>query len=93
MIKRVSKFCKLLINLNKIYKILLLNSSTWRHDYGNYFNGTNYARDLYLDLFILFIGHIRICFHLPYRQIKEGIIKATRMNFPDHHANHRYVEE
>ena len=28
------------------------------------------------DSFILIIGHIRICFHLPYRQT-EGIIKAT----------------
>ena len=35
------------------------------------------------DSFILVIGHIRICFHLPYRQT-EGIIKATGKNFPDH---------
>jgi hypothetical protein len=28
------------------------------------------------DAFILIIGHIRVCFHLPYRQT-EGIIKAT----------------
>ena len=31
------------------------------------------------------IGHIRVYFHLPYRQTKEGIIKATiGKNFPDH---------
>ncbi len=28
------------------------------------------------DSFILIIGHIKVCFHLPYRQT-EGIIKAT----------------
>ncbi len=30
---------------------------------------------IYLDPFILFIGKMRIYFHLPYRQT-EGIIKA-----------------
>ena len=33
--------------------------------------------------FILIIGHIRVYFHLPYRQT-EGIIKATGKNLPDH---------
>ncbi len=35
------------------------------------------------DSFILVIGYIRLCFHLPYRQT-EGIIKATGKNLPDH---------
>ncbi len=36
------------------------------------------------DSFIFVIGHIRVYFHLPYRQT-EGIIKATiRKNLPDH---------
>lgn len=35
------------------------------------------------DSFILVIGHIRLCFHLPYRQT-EGIIKATGKSLPDH---------
>jgi hypothetical protein len=33
--------------------------------------------------FILAVGHIRLCFHLPYRQT-EGIIKATGKSLPDH---------
>ena len=33
--------------------------------------------------FILIIGHIRVYFHLPYRQT-EGIKKATGKNLPDH---------
>ena len=35
------------------------------------------------DSFILVIGHIRLCFRLPYRQT-EGIIKATGKSLPDH---------
>jgi hypothetical protein len=35
------------------------------------------------DSFILVIGHIRVYFHLPYRQT-EGIIKATGKSLPDH---------
>jgi len=35
------------------------------------------------DSFILVVGHIRVCFHLPYRQT-EGIIKATGKSLPDH---------
>jgi hypothetical protein len=35
------------------------------------------------DSFIVSIGYIRLCFHLPYRQI-EGIIKATGKSLPDH---------
>ena len=33
--------------------------------------------------FILIVGHIRVYFHLPYRQT-EGIIKATGKSFPSH---------
>lgn len=40
---------------------------------------------IYPDSFILVIGYIRIYFHLPYRQTKkEGIIKATGRNLPNH---------
>ena len=35
------------------------------------------------DSLILFIGYIRVCLHLPYRQT-EGIIKATGKNLPNH---------
>jgi hypothetical protein len=35
------------------------------------------------DSFILVISHIRLCFHLPYRQT-EGIIKATGKSLPSH---------
>ena len=35
------------------------------------------------DSFILVIGHIRVYFHLPYRQT-EGIIKATGKNLSNH---------
>ncbi len=31
----------------------------------------------FLDSFILVISHIRLCFHLPYRQTEEDVIKAT----------------
>ena len=37
----------------------------------------------YPNSFILVIGYIRVCFHLPYRQT-EGIIKATGKNIPNH---------
>ncbi len=43
-------------------------------------NGKKYK---FPDSFILVIGHIRLCFHLPYRQT-EGIIKATGKSLPDH---------
>src|SRR5215212_2688837 len=43
-------------------------------------NGKKYK---FPDSFILVVGHIRLCFHLPYRQT-EGIIKATGKNFPEH---------
>src|SRR6476619_7950571 len=36
-------------------------------------NGKRYK---FPDSFILIIGHIRVCLHLPYRQT-EGLIKAT----------------
>jgi len=35
------------------------------------------------DSFILVIGYIRSCFHLPYRQT-EGVIKATGKSLPSH---------
>jgi transposase len=37
----------------------------------------------YPDSFLLVVGYIRICFHLPYRQT-EGIIKATGKCLPNH---------
>ena len=43
-------------------------------------NGKKYK---FPDPFILAIGHIRLCFHLPYRQT-EGIIKATGKSLPYH---------
>ena len=43
-------------------------------------NGKKYK---FADSFIHIIGHIRLCFHLPYRQT-EGIIKATGKSLPDH---------
>lgn len=43
-------------------------------------NGKKYQ---FPDSFILVIGHIRVYFHLPYRQT-EGIIKATGKSLPDH---------
>src|SRR3954454_9583074 len=43
-------------------------------------NGKKYQ---FPDSFILAIGHIRVYFHLPYRQT-EGIIKATGKSLPDH---------
>jgi transposase len=38
---------------------------------------------VYPESFILAVGYIRICFHLPYRQT-EGIIKATGKSLPGH---------
>ena len=35
------------------------------------------------DSFILAIGYLRMCFHIPYRQT-EGIVKATGKNLPGH---------
>jgi hypothetical protein len=43
-------------------------------------NGKKYQ---FPDSFIIVIGHIRVYFHLPYRQT-EGIIKATGKSLPDH---------
>src|SRR3954453_15518404 len=43
-------------------------------------NGKKYK---FPDSFILVIGHIRVYFHLPYRQT-EGIIKAIGKSLPDH---------
>ncbi len=42
------------------------------------------AKSTIPDYFIFVISHIRVYFHLPYRQT-EGIIKATiGKNLPDH---------
>ncbi len=38
---------------------------------------------VYPDSFVLAIGYIRVCFHLPYRQT-EGVIKATGKSMPSH---------
>ena len=38
---------------------------------------------IYPESFILVVGHMRIYFHLPYRQT-EGIIKATGKPSPNH---------
>ena len=38
---------------------------------------------VYPNSFILAVGYIRACFHLPYRQT-EGIIKATGKSLPSH---------
>jgi hypothetical protein len=38
---------------------------------------------IFPDSFILAIGHIRLCFHLPYRQT-EGVIKATGKSLPSY---------
>ncbi len=43
-------------------------------------NGKKYK---FPDSFVLIVGHIKVYFHLPYRQT-EGIIKATGKNLPDH---------
>src|SRR4051812_2196406 len=37
----------------------------------------------YPESFILVIGHIRLCFHLPYRQT-EGIVRVTSKRLPNH---------
>ncbi len=53
-------------------------------------NGKKYN---FPDSFILIIGHIRVYFHLPYRQT-EGVIKATGKNLPKTiYAIHKYVED
>ena len=40
------------------------------------------AKSTNFQTLILVIGHIRLCFHLPYRQT-EGIINATGKSLPD----------
>ena len=42
------------------------------------------------DSFILLIGHIRVYFHLPYRQT-EGIIKANGKNLPSHPTSYSQI--
>jgi transposase-like protein len=55
----------------------------WDNDLARMNENKNGKKYQFPDSFILVIGHIRIYFHLPYRQT-EGIIKATGKNLPDH---------
>jgi hypothetical protein len=56
---------------------------TWDDDLESMNENKNGKKYQFPDSFILVIGHIRVYFHLPYRQT-EGIIKATGKNLPDH---------
>ncbi len=49
---------------------------TWDDDLARMNENKKGKKYKFPDSFILIMGHIRICFHLPYRQT-EGIIKAT----------------
>jgi Transposase DDE domain len=51
-------------------------------------NGKNYK---FPDSFIFVIDHIKVYYHLPYRQTKEGIIKATGKNLPTDHPCHSQI--
>ena len=55
----------------------------WDNDLARMNENKNGKKYQFPDSFILVIGHIRIYFHLPYRQT-EGIIKATGKSLPDH---------
>ena len=55
----------------------------WDNDLAKMNKNKNGKKYKFPDSFILVIGHIRLCFHLPYRQT-EGIIKATGKSLPDH---------
>jgi hypothetical protein len=55
----------------------------WDDDLAKMNENKNGKKYKFPDSFILIIGHIRLCFHLPYRQT-EGIIKATGKILPDH---------
>ena len=56
---------------------------TWDNDLAKMNENKNGKKYKFPNSFILVIGHIRLCFHLPYRQT-EGIIKATGKSLPDH---------
>jgi hypothetical protein len=56
----------------------------WDADLVRMIENKNSKKYKFPDSFIFVIGHIRVYFHLPYRQT-EGIIKATAgKNLPDH---------
>ena len=55
----------------------------WDDDLAKMNENKNGKKYKFPDSFILVIGHIRLCFHLPYRQT-EGIIKATGKILSDH---------
>ena len=55
----------------------------WDDDLARMNENKNGKKYKFPDSFILVIGYIRLCFHLPYRQT-EGIIKATGKSLPDH---------
>ena len=55
----------------------------WNADLARMNENKNGKKYKFPDSFIFVIGHIRVYFHLPYRQT-EGIIKATGKNLPDH---------
>jgi hypothetical protein len=55
----------------------------WDDDLAKMNENKNGKKYQFPDSFILAIGHIRVYFHLPYRQT-EGIIKAIGKCLPDH---------
>jgi len=55
----------------------------WDDDLARMNENKNGKKYKFPDSFILIIGHIRLYFHLPYRQT-EGIIKATGKSIPSH---------
>ncbi len=55
----------------------------WDDEFARMNENKNGKKYKFPDSYILVIGHIRLCFHLPYRQT-EGIIKATGKSLPDH---------
>ncbi len=68
----------------KIYLNYDQASDNWDVDLARMNENKNGKKYKFPDSFIFVIGHIRVYFHLPYRQT-EGIIKATiGKNLPDH---------
>jgi hypothetical protein len=55
----------------------------WDNDLAKMNENKNGKKYQFPDSFILAIGHIRVFFHLPYRQ-SEGIIKAIGKGLPEH---------
>jgi hypothetical protein len=55
----------------------------WDNDLAKMNENKNGKKYQFPDSFILAIGHIRVFFHLPYRQ-SEGIIKAIGKSLPEH---------